>query len=150
MHQVEAHGVLRNQQFPLSWPCNLNLADEDECQNFLEPSLQVWEPFGPGERMRQLWFTAHFTSQPPSKEGRPDKRMQTFKGPSGLRSVVDLLSRQTAVEGPISNTEEGRDPETSWPGHPNLKGGEESVGLGRGAVRSQLVPSPWTDTTQAR
>ena len=147
---MEAHGVLRNQQFPLSWPCSLNLAGEDKCQNFLEPSLQGWELCGPGERMRQLWFTAHFTSQPPSKEGRPDKRMKTFKRLSGLRSVVDLLSRQTAVEGLISNTEEERDTETSWPGHPNLKGGEDSVGLGRDAVKSQLVPSPWTVPTQAR
>ena len=76
--------------------------------------------------------------------------MKTFKGLSGLRSVVDLLSRQTAVEGLISNTEEGRDPEASRPGHPNLKGGEDSVGLGRDAVKSQLVPSPWTETTEAQ
>ena len=35
-------------------PSPLNLAGEDKCQNFLEPSLQGWELFGPGERMRQL------------------------------------------------------------------------------------------------
>lgn len=128
---MAACGVPINQQFLWSWPCNLNLAGECKCQSFQEPSPLAEEPFSPGERMRQLWFTALVTSLSPSEKGRQEtEHLQMVclekcgwpvihVEPKGRRRPRGLLT---------------------WPFE--AEEGEGSGSLGKGATKDQLVPSP--------